>query len=44
MASPAGIMTSTAKRSSDARVCIDNTTPLAKPAESISGAEREPNS
>ena len=31
MARPAGIIASAPKRSSDARVCIDSTTPMAKP-------------
>ena len=33
MASPAGIIASAPKRSSEARVCIDSTTPMAKPDE-----------
>jgi hypothetical protein len=36
-------MASAPKRSSDARVCIDRTTPIATPAVRISGAERVPN-
>ena len=40
MASPAGIIASAPNRASDARVCIDSTTPIAMPAVRISGAER----
>ena len=43
MASPAGIIASAPNRSSDARVCIDSTTPIASPAVRMSGADREPN-
>ena len=43
IASPAGIIASAPNRSSEARVCIDSTTPIAKPAVRISGAERYPN-
>ena len=42
MARPAGIIASAPKRSSEARVCIDSTTPMAKPDVAISGAERQP--
>ena len=42
MASPAGIIASAPKRSSDARVCIDSTTPIAKPDSAISGSDRQP--
>jgi hypothetical protein len=40
IARPAGIIASAPKRSSEARVCIDRTTPIANPAVRISGAER----
>ena len=35
IASPAGIIASAPNRSSDARVCIDSTTPIASPAVTI---------
>src|SRR4029453_7768792 len=41
---PAGISDSAPKRSSDARVCIESTTPTAKPDTAMSGAERRPSS
>ena len=44
MASPAGIIDSAPNRSSEARVCIDSTTPTAIPETAISGAERSPSS
>ena len=43
-ARPAGIMASAPKRSSEARVCIDSTTPTAMPATAINGTERTPSS
>ena len=43
-ARPAGIIASAPKRSSDARVCIDSTTPTARPAMAMSGTERTPSS
>src|SRR5262245_13056763 len=44
MARPAGISASAPNRASDARVCIDSTTPTAKPAAAMSGVERHPSS
>ena len=44
MARPAGIIDSAPKRSSEARVCIESTTPTAMPETAISGAERRPSS
>ena len=44
MASPAGIIDSAPNRSSDARVCIERTTPTATPDTAMSGAERSPSS
>ena len=44
IARPAGIIASAPNRSSDARVCIDRTTPTAIPDTAISGAERRPSS
>ena len=41
---PAGISASAPNRASDARVCIDRTTPTAKPAAAISGMDRHPSS
>src|SRR5258705_349544 len=38
MASPAGIIASAPKRSSDARACIDRTTPMARPEGALRGA------
>ena len=40
IARPAGIIDSAPNRSSDARVCIESTTPTARPDTAISGAER----
>ena len=42
MASPAGIIASAPKRSSEARVCIESTTPMAKPEVAMSGTDRQP--
>ena len=44
IASPAGIIDSAPNRSSEARVCIDSTTPTATPETAISGADLQPNS
>ena len=44
IARPAGIIDSAPKRSSDARVCIDSTTPTASPDTAMSGADRSPSS
>ena len=44
IASPAGIIDSAPNRSSEARVCIERTTPTAMPETAISGAERRPSS
>ena len=44
MASPAGMSASAPKRASEARVCIESTTPIAKPLTAISGTERQPSS
>ena len=43
IARAAGIIASAPKRSSEARVCIESTTPTATPAVRMSGAERYPN-
>ena len=42
MAWPAGIIASAPNRSSDARVCIDSTTPIANPELAMRGTERQP--
>ena len=42
MARPAGIIASAPKRSSEARVCIDSTTPMARPEVAMSGVDRQP--
>ena len=42
IARPAGIIASAPKRSSDARVCIESTTPIARPELAMSGTERQP--
>ena len=42
IARAAGIIASAPKRSSEARVCIESTTPIATPAVTMSGAERHP--
>ena len=44
IARPAGIIDSAPNRSSDARVCIESTTPTAMPETAISGADRSPSS
>jgi hypothetical protein len=44
MASPAGIIASAPNRSSEARVCIESTTPMASPDVAMSGSERHPTS
>ena len=42
IARPAGIIASAPNRSSEARVCIDRTTPMAKPELAMRGTERQP--
>src|SRR5688572_5657981 len=42
IASPAGIIASAPKRSSEARVCIDSTTPTDRPAVATSGIDFQP--